>query len=144
MYRGGFEPPRLDFESSLADMHQAVFEFDHGTWRAADRIAGCVVRPSAVAVPGAARIIGAHCVVRSGGDGRVCGIVTDVSCAGSPNCIIVVRAACVVSRTAIVSRTGADDGRSADRRAPILPARDAGNANGRKRATDPCLSALDR
>src|SRR6266481_921485 len=138
-----FQPPRPDLRCLLADVHQAVVKLDHGTGRALDGVAGCVAIPPTVAVPGATRVIGAHCVVRAAFR-DACGVATHVGCAGSPNRITVVRTARVLPGPAIVSRTGTGSGRGADCSAPVLPARDAGNANGSKRATDPCFSALDR
>jgi hypothetical protein len=82
--------------------------------------------------------------VRAGAFRDACGVATHVGCAGSANPVTVVGTARIVSGTAIVSGTGTDHCGGADCSAPVLPSRDAGNADGSERATDPGFSAFDR
>ena len=48
----------------LANVHLSVVKLDRATGRAADGVARLVVIPPAVTVPGDARVVGSHRVVR--------------------------------------------------------------------------------
>jgi hypothetical protein len=59
-----FEPPRFTLLCLLAGVHLSVVKLDLGTGRAVNAVSRLVVIPPAVVVPGAARVVGPHCVVR--------------------------------------------------------------------------------
>src|ERR1700686_5502909 len=83
----------------------SVVKLGQATGRAADTVARLVVIPPVVAVPGTARIVGPHRVVRL--DARFGWGTTIVGRPGAPNSTSVVRAT--------PTSTGIDSGRRADR-----------------------------
>ena len=102
----------------LADVHQAVVKLDHGTGGAADGIRCRVISPTAVVVPGAARVIGPHRVVRlvTVRGGRCRWDTAVVGRPRSPHGTTVVRTTRLVTRTRVVGRRGTDSGGRANSR----------------------------
>ncbi len=126
--RGGYRPP-LDVRCSLADVHQAIAEFDQGAGYACDAVACGVVIPPAVAVPRPTGIAGRQRVVWAGHDrgfGSIRG-TTMVGRVGFPNRAAIVGTILVITCT---PRGSAGDGSRADGGALIVPACDAATLTG--------------